>query len=252
MSVFITGASSGIGAACAKAFAAIGHDLVLVARRADRLEVLATELKAQYRVGVETFVLDVRKRKDVELLVSENLPTFKKVEILLNNAGLAKGLSTSQAGDPDEWDLMIDTNIKGLLYVSRAIFPLLIERGGGHVINMGSVAGRWSYPKGNVYCATKAAIKVLSESMRVDLHGTGVRVTEVAPGMVETEFAEVRFSGDKKQAKQVYQGLTPLSADDIAEIVIWCAKRPAHVNIQEVVVFPTAQSSVHLVDRKTS
>ncbi|MGK5089335.1 SDR family NAD(P)-dependent oxidoreductase [Bdellovibrionota bacterium FG-2] len=249
MSVFITGASSGIGAACAKAFAALGYDLILAARREDRLGAVATEIRGRYRVGVETFVLDVRKRKAVDGLISGNLPLFKGVEILVNNAGLAKGFSSSQTGDPDEWDLMIDTNLKGLLYVSRQMLPLLIERGAGHVINMGSVAGRWAYSKGNAYCATKAAVKSLSESMRIDLHGTGVRVTEIAPGMVETEFAEVRFGGDKAQAKQVYQGLKPLSAEDIAEVVVWSAQRPAHVNIQEVVVFPTAQSSVHLVDR---
>ncbi|HLE00709.1 MAG TPA: SDR family NAD(P)-dependent oxidoreductase [Bdellovibrionota bacterium] len=253
MSVFITGASSGIGAGCARAFAATGRELVLVARRGERLKILAQELESSHGVKVHAFELDVRSRKTVEGFVERHRSLLSQVEILVNNAGLAAGLSPLQEGSVDDWDQMIDTNLKGLLYVTRGVLPHLIERAGQggicHVINIGSVAGRWVYPSGNVYCGTKFGVRAISESMRVDLHGTGIRVTEVAPGMVETEFSEVRLK-DKTKAKAVYSGMEPLSADDIAEAVLWCVKRPRHVNIQEMVVFPTAQSSVSLVARK--
>lgn len=252
MSVFISGASSGIGEACARVLAKTYSELVLVARRKDRLDQLAAQLKKQ-RVKVHTFALDVRDRNGVEFFIKENKLLFKEVEVLINNAGLAKGLSQIQNGDVDEWEIMIDTNVKGLLYVTRGLLPGMIQKsasgGNCHIVNIGSVAGHWVYPNGNVYCATKHAVRALSEGMRQDVHGTGIRVTEIAPGMVETEFSMVRL-GDKKKAQSVYMGMKPLSADDIAETIQWCLSRPRHVNIQEVVVFPTDQSSVTLVNRK--
>jgi NADP-dependent 3-hydroxy acid dehydrogenase YdfG len=247
--VLITGASSGIGEACARAFASAGYDLVLTARREDKLKALAQELGARHQVSVEVFALDVRSSRVVHDLVEQNPATFGAVSVLVNNAGLAQGMDTLQDGKPEDWDVMIDTNVKGLLYVTRAVLPRMIKRGEGHVINIGSVAGRWTYPKGNVYAATKAAVRSLTEGMRLDLHGTGVRVTEIEPGMVETEFSQVRFKGDHAKADAVYAGTKPLSASDIADAVLWCAERPKHVNVQEIVIFPTDQSGVGLVKR---
>jgi serine 3-dehydrogenase len=247
--VLITGASAGIGEACAHVFARAGYDLVLTARREDRLKKLAAELGARHQIAIETFGLDVRSAKDVQELVARNPATFGSVSVLVNNAGLAQGFDSLQDGKPEDWDAMIDTNVKGLLYVTRAVLPRMIARGEGHVINIGSVAGRWAYPKGNVYCATKAAVRMLTETMRQDLHGTGVRVTEIEPGMVETDFSRVRFGGDKARAAAVYAGTEPLTADDIADTALWCAQRPKRVNIQEVVIFPTAQSAVGMVSR---
>ena len=210
MSVFISGASSGIGEACARNFAANGKDLVLVARRKDRLEKLSTELRERHGIHVHTFELDVRSRKAVEGFIAGNQAVLNTIEVLVNNAGLAAGLSPIQTGNIDDWERMIDTNVKGLLYVSRGLLPLMIKRAAEgvscHVVNIGSVAGYWVYPNGNVYCATKFAVKALSEGMRVDLHGTGIRVTEIAPGMAETEFSLVRL-GDAEKAKAVYTGI---------------------------------------------
>jgi serine 3-dehydrogenase len=251
MSIFITGASAGIGAACARAFAEAGKDLVLVARREDRLRALAEELRARHKVRVSTFELDVRSREAVDSLVAGNAEVVGSVDVLVNNAGMARGFEGLHEGDPRDWDEMIDTNVKGLLYVTRALLPGMIKRGEGHVINIGSVAGYWVYPKGGVYCATKYAVRALTEGLRQDLHGTGLRVTEVSPGMVETDFSKVRFDGDEKRAAAVYAGTEPLTPEDIAETVLWCASRPKRVNIQEVIVFPTAQSAVGLVQRKS-
>jgi len=254
MTVFISGASSGIGEACARAFAESGKDLILVARRKDRLEKLASELKKTHGVSISVFQLDVRSRKVVEAFCETHAKELAAVRVLINNAGLAAGLAPIQSGDVDDWDQMMDTNVKGLLYVTKGMLPHLIAQakagglGSAHIINIGSVAGHWVYPNGNVYCASKYAVKALNEGMRVDLHGTGVRVTEIAPGMVETEFSEVRLK-DKTKAKAVYTGMQPLSGKDIAEAVRWCVERPAHVNVQQLVVFPTAQSSVGLVQR---
>ncbi|MGZ3687381.1 MAG: SDR family oxidoreductase [Bdellovibrionota bacterium] len=252
MSVFITGASSGIGEACARAFAGAGHELILAARRVERLEALAADLRAKHSVKVHCFKLDVTRREMIDHLVAGNQEVFSRVEILVNNAGLARGRTEIQTGEPEDWDVMIDTNIKGLLYVSRALLPILIARGKGHVVNLGSVAGHWIYPQGNVYAATKFAVRALNESMRQDLAGTGVRVTEIAPGMVETEFSEVRFGGDQERARKVYERTTPLCAEDIAECVLWSTQRPAHVNIQEMIVYSTDQSSVTQVTRRPS
>jgi len=248
--VFITGASSGIGEATAQAFAAQGAKILMCARRAERLEKLAQTLEYEYNVAVHYFRLDVRDQPAVEKAVAGFPPEWRAIDILVNNAGLSRGLDKLPQGLLDDWEEMIDTNVKGLLYVSRAVIPGMLERGRGHVINIGSIAGREVYPAGNVYCATKFAVRALSKGLRLDLNGTPIRVSEVAPGMVETEFSLVRFHGDAERAGKVYQGLTPLSPDDVADAAVWCATRPAHVNVSEVVVMPTAQASTTLVSRK--
>ncbi|MCX6137623.1 MAG: SDR family oxidoreductase [Ignavibacteriales bacterium] len=248
--VFVTGASSGIGAACARQFAALGAKLLLCARRADRLHALAAELKENHGTESFVFALDVRRCNDVTAAIDALPEAWKAISILLNNAGLARGLDNLHEGDAEDWDEMIDTNVKGLLYVSRAVIPLMVRRGEGHVINLGSIAGHLVYPKGNVYCATKFAVGALTQALRLDLNGSGIRVSSVDPGMVETEFSLVRFHGDEDRAAKTYQGLEPLTADDIAETVVYCATRPLHVNIQEVIIMPTAQASPYVLHRK--
>ena len=248
--VFITGASSGIGASCAEQFARQGARLLLAARRNDRLNTLAEELRKKYSADVHTIHLDVRKRGEVESTLSALPEPWKKISVLVNNAGLASGLSAIQEGDVDDWEKMIDTNIKGLLYVSRAVVQGMIERGEGHIINIGSIAAYQFYPNGNVYCATKAAVNALTNTMRLDLHGKGIRVSTVDPGLVETEFSIVRFHGDKTRADKTYEGMTPLTPDDIADAVIYCATRPLYVNIQQIVLMPTDQASTTMVHRK--
>lgn len=248
--VFITGASSGIGASCAVQFAQQGAKLLLAARRIERLDAFAEGLGKKYSVDVKTLQLDVRSRKEVESTVSALPDTWGRVSVLVNNAGLASGLATLQEGDVDDWEKMIDTNVKGLLYVTRAVVPGMIERGEGHIINIGSIAANEFYPKGNVYCATKAAVNALTNTLRLDLNGTSVRVSTVDPGLVETEFSVVRFHGDKERADKTYEGITPLTADDIADAVMYCATRPPHVNIQQVVLTPTDQASTTIVHRK--
>ncbi len=246
----ITGASAGIGAACARAFARAGHDLILTARRQERLQELAAELSGAFSVGVLPLVLDVRDRKAVEETLGRLPRDFAEVEVLVNNAGLGRGLDKLHEGNPEEWDEMVDTNLKGLLYVTRAVLPGMVARGKGHLIQIGSVAGRETYPGGNVYCATKFAVKALSRALKMDLLGTPVRVSTVDPGMVETEFSTVRFRGDRQRAAKVYDGMTPLRPEDVAEIVLWVAQRPPHVDVTEVVVMPTDQSSAMLVHRR--
>jgi NADP-dependent 3-hydroxy acid dehydrogenase YdfG len=249
MSIVITGASSGIGEACAWEYARAGKHLVLIARREDRLRALADRLREKHpKVELTLAVLDVRHRAELEAWAAANAALIQRTEILVNNAGLARGFDELPKGNPEDWDEMIDTNVKGLLYVSRIFFPALIANR-GHIVNLGSVAGHYTYPKGNVYAATKFAVRAISESMRLDLHGSGVRVTEIAPGMVETEFSEVRFHGDRDRARQVYQGVRHLTAQDIAECVVWSTSRPAHVDIQTLMVFPTDQGGVGLVKR---
>ena len=245
MSVFISGASSGIGEACARIFAAAKRDLVLIARREDRLRQLSQELTQQFGIKVVTFTVDVRDRAKLEELSRTHAEVWSEVDVLVNNAGLAKGRDVIQTGRPEDWDLMLDTNVKGLLNVTRLFIPQMISKKHGHIVNIGSVAGHWVYQKGNVYCASKHAVKALSESLRYDLHGSGIRVTEVSPGMVKTEFGQVRFEGDMEKANAIYANKTPLTAQDIAETVLWCVQRPARVNIQEVVIFPTDQPGVH-------
>lgn len=249
-SVLVTGASSGIGRACAEAFAERGASLLLVARRKERLDALADELRGPCAVDVATWTLDVRDRPAVERWAEEASASLASLDVLVNNAGLSRGLEPIHEGDPDDWDEMIDANVKGLLSVSRAVLPHVVRRGSGHVVNVGSVAGRWVYPNGAVYCASKHAVRAINEGMRLDLNGTGVRVSTVDPGLVETEFSEVRFHGDSERAKAVYEGLTPLSARDVAEVICWIVEQPAHVNVAEVVLLPTDQASPTITHRR--
>jgi serine 3-dehydrogenase len=248
--VFITGASAGIGRSCAMAFAPLGAKLLLAARRRERLDKLAAELKDKYPVEAYAFELDVRDQPAVERAVAELPAEWSAIEVLVNNAGLSRGLDKLHEGKLLDWEEMIDTNVKGLLYVSRAVIPGMVKRNGGHIINIGSIAGHEVYVGGNVYCATKFAVNALSKGMRLDLNGTPIRVSEVAPGLVDTEFSIVRYRGDKEKAGKAYQGMTPLTGDDIADAVVYCATRPPHVNISEMIVMPTAQAATWLVHRK--
>lgn len=249
--VFITGASSGIGKACATAFASRGHDIWMVARRLSRLLELEKTLTKQFKVRVLCTELDVSSRKATEKFFGSNQESVRKVKILVNNAGLTKGLDPIQSGNIDDWETTIDTNIKGLLYITRGFLPAFLENRLGHVVNIGSVASRWTYPKGNVYCATKRAVSSLTEGMRLDLMGTGIRVTEISPGLVETEFSLVRFKGDAERAAAVYRHMNCLSPQDVAEAVVWACDRPANVNIQEMVIYPTDQASTNHFYRKS-
>lgn len=239
----ITGATSGIGRATARAFADEGYDLIITGRRAERLKSLKAELEKDTGAEVLALSFDVRDRRACEAALCSLPEGFRCIDVLVNNAGLASGLDPIQDGDPSDWEAMIDTNIKGLLYITRTVAPEMAARGAGHIINIGSIAGTQPYEKGNVYCATKHAVHALSQGMRIDLLGTGVRVTEVRPGMVETEFSVVRFHGDRERADGVYAGLEPLAGEDIAEVILWAASQPAHVNIDEVVVTPLAQAN---------
>ncbi|MCS7053382.1 MAG: SDR family oxidoreductase [Ignavibacterium sp.] len=248
--VLITGASSGIGKSCAKEFAKLKCNLILIARRKEKLDLIANELKNEFKVEVLTFKVDVRNFNEVKNFYN-NLPNdWKQIEILVNNAGLARGLEKFYEGKVENWDEMIDTNIKGLIYVSRVVVPQMVERESGHIINIGSTAGHDTYPMGNVYAATKFAVKALSQSFRIDLLDKGIKVSSIDPGMVETEFSIVRFSGDEERAKKVYQGLTPLTPDDVADAVIFCVTRPKHVNINQIILTPLAQASSNFVIRK--
>jgi len=250
MIVLITGATSGIGKASAEIFAKNGYNLVITGRREERLKKEKEELTRKYGVDVLTLCFDVTKNKEVEKALGQLTGEWKKIDILLNNAGLAVGLSTFQEGTLDDWERMIDTNVKGLMYVSRVIAPLMIAQGSGHILNIGSIAGKETYPNGNVYCATKHAVDSLTKAMRLDMVQHGIKVTAINPGMVETEFSLVRFKGDEEKAKKVYNGLKPLSPEDIAEAVYWAASRPAHVNINDIVIMPTAQASAMVAMRK--
>lgn len=249
--VLITGASSGIGTACAKIFAGAGAKLILAARRLERLQEIADALNKEFGTEANLLQLDVRDRSAVESTISSLPPAWSDIDILINNAGLSRGLNKLHEGDFQDWEEMIDTNIKGLLYLTRYVVPGMVHRGRGHVVNLGSIAGHQTYPGGNVYCATKAAVKALSEGLKQDLLGTPVRVTSVDPGMVETEFSEVRFHGDVDRAKGVYQGVKPLTPDDVADVIFFCATRSPHVNINEVVLMPVDQASATLVNRRT-
>jgi serine 3-dehydrogenase len=250
--VFITGASSGIGRACARAFARDGAKLIMAARRRSRLEELEAELRFAKGTKTHLVEVDVRRQPAVDKAVDELPAAWHDIEVLVNNAGLSRGLDKLHEGKTSDWEEMIDTNIKGLLYISRAVIPGMVKRGRGHIINIGSIAGHEVYPNGNVYCATKFAVRALSKGLRLDLLGTGLRVSNVDPGLVETEFSLVRFRGDQERAEKVYQGYTPLSPDDIADAVIYCATRPPHVDVSEIVVMPTDQASTTLVNRKQS
>ncbi len=247
--VLITGASSGIGAACARSFAAAGAKLILAARRLDRLQELTDQLTKEFAVPIHVLALDVGDRPQVKSTLQSLPPVWQDIDILVNNAGLSRGLDKLHEGDIQDWEEMIDTNVKGLLYVTRAVLPGMVNRNRGHVINLGSIAGHQSYPGGNVYCASKAAVRALSEGLKMDLLGTAVRISSVDPGMVETEFSQVRFHGDTERAEKVYQGVTPLTAEDIADVVLFCATRPSHVNINEVILMPVDQASATMVHR---
>jgi NADP-dependent 3-hydroxy acid dehydrogenase YdfG len=248
--VFITGASAGIGEACAFAFASEGARLLLAARRIDRLEEAKPKLLATGASGVHAFSLDVRDRSAVESAIA-NLPSeWQAIEILVNNAGLSRGLEKLYEGKTQDWDEMIDTNVKGLLYVTRAVVPGMVLRGKGHVINLGSTASEITYPNGAVYCATKAAERSISDGLREDVLGTPVRVTSVDPGMVETDFSLVRFHGDAERSARVYQGLIPLTPADVADAIVWSATRPAHVNIARMVMTSIDQANSLLFNRK--
>lgn len=248
--VLITGATSGFGKATAEIFAQNGHDLIITGRRSNLLEALSNELKTVYKIDVLPLCFDVRIKADVEDAIF-NLPEiWKNIDVLVNNAGLASGLSPIQEGDYKDWEKMIDTNVKGLLYMTRTVVPLMIRNGKGHIVNVGSIAGKETYPNGNVYCATKYAVDALTKGMRIDLLPYGIKVTQVAPGAAETEFSLVRFHGDKQRAKGVYKGFQPLKADDVASAIFYVTTLPDHVNINDLVIMPTAQASSMHFNRK--
>lgn len=248
--VFITGASSGIGKACAEAFASENANLILAARRVERLLEIAKNLENKYGVKTKTLELDVRNFNAVNKIIGSLGKEWNRIDVLINNAGLARGFNKIYDGEVENWEEMIDTNLKGLLYVSRNILPGMVKRKKGHVINIGSTAGHEVYPNGNVYCATKFAVSALTKAIRMDCLEHKIKVSTVDPGMVETEFSLVRFSGDKSRADKVYEGLSPLTAKDIADAVVYCATRPSHVNINEIILTPLAQASSTHVIRK--
>lgn len=250
MLVFITGATSGIGKSTAEIFAKNGCDLIITGRRQERLTEFKTYLQTAYKVKVTDLCFDIRKSDEVEKVINALSAENKKIDILVNNAGLAAGLSSIQEGSLSHWERMIDTNIKGLLYTTKAISNLMILNKKGHIINIGSVAGKEVYANGNVYCATKHAVDALNKGMRIDLLPHNIKVTAVNPGMVETEFSVVRFDGDEDRAKKVYMGMEPLKPEDIAETIFWIASRPAHVNINDILIMPTMQASATNVIRK--
>jgi hypothetical protein len=244
---FITGATSGIGKATAELFAKNKIRLILCGRRAERLQELQKELSKQ--TAVTTLQFDVSKREEVAKAIKSLPENFKQVDILINNAGNAHGLSSIQEGNLDDWDAMLDINVKGLLYVSKAIIPQMIDRSNGFIVNIGSIAGKDVYPNGNVYCASKFAVNALNKSMRLDLNQHKIRVAGIHPGLVETEFSEVRFKGDEERAKNVYTGYKALQAEDIADIIYFVVTRPYHVNIEDLVVYPTAQASATILNK---
>lgn len=249
--VFITGASSGIGAACAEQFAQAGAKLLLCARRSDLLTTLAKKLNTDYQVDVHTVELDVSQHDQVKKAWNSLPDGWQNVDIVVNNAGLALGLDLLQDADVENGDAMIDTNVKGLLYITKACLPQMIQKNAGHIINIGSIAGHQVYPKGAVYCATKFAVNAISQGLRMDLSGTKIRVSSVDPGAVETNFSMVRFGGDKARAQSVYQGIDPLTPTDIADAVLYCATRPLHVNVSDIVIMPTDQASATQFSRKS-
>lgn len=246
----ITGATAGIGRATAFALAAQGFSILATGRRLEKLQELSKAIKQKYpSVNVKIAAFDVSDRFEVSEFFKTHLSDISKVDVLVNSAGLARGVEKMQDAALDDWEEMIDTNVKGLLFMTRGVLEFMVQRNSGHIINLGSVAGRWTYPGGGVYCASKAAVLALTEGLRMDLLGTKIRITNIEPGMVHTEFSQVRL-GDKVKADKVYEGMTPLKAEDIAETIAWCVARPAHVNIQELVIYPTDQAHVGQVARK--
>ncbi len=243
----ITGASSGIGKATAEAFADLGINLILCGRRIEKLDALKESLSKKVNVQILTF--DVRNKEQVEKALNSLSDSEKNIDILVNNAGNAHGMGPIQDGSTDDWDAMIDGNVKGLLYVSKVIMPWMKARKQGHIVNLSSIAGKSTYPNGNVYCASKAAVEAISEGMRLDLNPFGIKVTNVAPGAVETEFSLVRFKGDEEKADAIYKGFEPLKAEDIAEIIAFAVSRPAHVVMADITLFPVAQASATVINR---
>jgi NADP-dependent 3-hydroxy acid dehydrogenase YdfG len=250
MRVFITGASSGIGRSTALIFAKNNCDLIITGRRQERLDQQKLELETTYNIQVVVLCFDIRNFSDTENAILSLPEDQKKIDVLVNNAGLASGLSSIQDGEISQWERMIDTNIKGLLYSTKIISNLMIKQGSGHIINIGSVAGKEVYANGNVYCATKHAVDALNRAMRIDLLPFSIRVSAINPGMVETEFSLVRFDGDLDRAKKVYAGIEPLKPEDIADTIFWVANRPAHININDILIMPSAQASATNVLRK--
>jgi NADP-dependent 3-hydroxy acid dehydrogenase YdfG len=249
MLVLITGATAGIGKSCADIFAAHGHHLILCGRRKERLDALKTELEKKHKVKIHTLSFDIQKQTEVQEAIHSLPAELKNIDVLINNAGLAAGLSSIQDGQLEHWEKMIDTNIKGLLYITKQVANLMIPNKRGHIINLGSIAGKEVYANGNVYCATKHAVDALNKAMRIDLLAHQIKVTAIHPGMVETEFSIVRFDGDEERAKKVYQGMQPLKPEDIAETIYWAATRPAHVNINELTIMPSVQATATQVIR---
>jgi len=250
MYALITGASSGIGKASAFKLAEAGYQLILVARRTERLIQIQNEIKTLYpSIDVRVMRCDLTSKEQIELLTETLFSEISYLDILINNAGLALGVDKVQDANLNDWEKMLSTNVTGLFYLTRLVLPKMLEKQSGHIINIGSVAGRWTYPGGAVYCASKAAVKSFTEGLRLDLIGTSIRVTIIEPGMVETEFSEVRLK-DKLKAKAVYENMTPLTGLDIANTILWCIQQPPHVNIQEIVIFPTDQAGVGYVHRK--
>lgn len=250
--IMITGATSGFGEAIAVRFANNGYNIIITGRRKELLDKLEKDLLSSAKIKVLSLCFDVRIKTDVESVIG-NLPDeWKEIDILINNAGLAVGLSHIQNGDTDDWDRMIDTNVKGLLYVTRAVSPLMVARNKGHIFNIGSIAGKETYENGNVYCASKSAVAALSKSMRIDMLKNNIKVTLIAPGMAETEFSLVRFKGDEQKANNVYKGIDALTAGDIAEVIFYCTTLPDHVCINELEITPLQQASVNHNVRKAS
>lgn len=247
--IFITGATSGFGKAIAEKFAANGYRLIITGRRDHRLQELAGTLEKNLSARVLPLKFDVRHRDEVKQAVASLPDEWKEIDILVNNAGLASGLDLFQDASVDDFDLMIDTNVKGLLYMTKELLPLMLQQPGGYIFNIGSVASKYVYEKGHIYCASKFAVDALTQGMRIDLLKKNMRVTAIHPGLVETEFSLVRFKGDAERAKKTYQGLKPLSATDIADVIFYCASTPPHVNINELVIMPTAQASPFYIDR---
>ena len=248
MNVFITGATAGIGKETARIFAKNGANLIITGRRKERLEELKKDFEKKYNISVLTLNFDIRDYEATKNAIEKN--DIKDIDILVNNAGLSRGLQKLHEGKISDWEEMIDTNVKGLLYITKLLLPDMVKKGKGHIINIGSTAGHEAYPGGNVYCATKHAVHALSNALRIDLVDTPIRVSEISPGLVETEFSIVRFHGDKEKADNVYKGLEPLHPEDIAELVYFTATRPAHVQINEIIVTPTAQATATIIDRK--
>jgi len=250
--ILITGATAGFGKATAFKFAEHGWNIIITGRRQDRLKEIENEITKTFAVKVLSLCFDIRNRKDVEQVINDIPHDWKKIDVLVNNAGLAQGLSLIHEGDIDDWETMIDTNVKGLLYISRQIMPIMVAQGYGHIINLGSIAGKQAYLKGNIYGATKFAVDAISKSMRIDLLPHGIKVTNISPGACETEFSLVRYKGDAERAKKVYEGFTPVSATDVADVIFFAATRPPHVVLNEIEITPLAQANAYYIVKQNA